>query len=87
MENQSNRGGWIRSGVNGKLPEEKSLRLNADRIWEDAAQRATHRLRTLGGHVVAHHLRHVSMSHHAHGASEGDRNYCADREASQECPT
>jgi hypothetical protein len=34
VEDQPNRGGWIRSGVNGKLPEEKSLRFNADRIWE-----------------------------------------------------
>jgi hypothetical protein len=36
---------------------------------------------------VAHHLRHLRMSNHAHGASEGDRNYCADREVSPECRT
>jgi hypothetical protein len=70
----------MRNGVNGKLPEEKSMRLNADRIWEDAAQRATHRLRTLGGHVVVHHLRHVSMSNHAQRARKNDCNqgHCGD---------
>ena len=78
VENQPDRGRWIRSGVNGKLPEEKSLRLNADRIWEDAAQRATHCLRTLGGHVVAHHLRHLSMSHHTEGARKKDCRRCYD---------
>jgi hypothetical protein len=87
VEDGPNRGSRVEVEVNRKWSEAKVTRFKTSGVWRDTAQHRTHPLHPLGGHVLAHHLRHLGMSHHAQRAGQDDRGSCDDREVSQGCPT
>ena len=87
VEDGPNRGSRVEVEVNRKWSEGKSVRSNTSRVLRNTAGQRTHSFYALGGHVLAHHLRHLGMSYHAQRAGRDGRSSCDDREASQECPT
>ena len=80
VEDGPNRGSRIERKVNRKRSEGKSVRSNTSNVWRNAAGQRTHSFYALGGHVLAHHLGHLGMSHHAQRARKNDcsQGHCGD---------
>ena len=76
VEDRSNRGSRVGVEVNGERRDHRVAGFKSDKRWNDTTRCSTHPVRTLGGHILAHHSSHLGMSHHTERASANDCCQC-----------
>ena len=86
VEDRSNRGSRVGVEVNGERRDHRVAGFKSDKRWNDTARCSTHPIRTLGGHILTHHLGHLRMRDHAQRAGENDCGHghdCSDQKETQ----